>query len=946
MRHRFRTGTLVLVFSLLLGAHASFAQIAASQLTGTVKDSQGGSLPGVTVTAVSPSLIGTQSSVSESSGVYRFPSLPPGAYTLKFELQGFQTALRPNIVLTLGQTISIDMQLQLSSVRETITVTAVSPVVDVQSTALGSNLNETALQSVPSSTNVAGSLAQAAGIRMLGFDVGGGHKSQSTGTEAYGVRSQGRLSTEGIDTTDGGGQGSYEDFFAQQEVTVTAAGSDVSMNTPGLSYASTVKSGGNQFKGLYNFTYEPSTFVGDNVDATTSARGYTGQPNLLFWEAHLDFGGPVLKDRLWFYAAYNHFKIDKQISGIPRSLATDIGLFDAATGKATYKASHNDTFIGYYQWHLKNKPLRGISATVPVASALGQYSPIWLYNAQYQRVWSNRLFTTVMVGNWGYDWPEKPVTDFHTAPPRQDLGTGAFSGAGWSGGGTGGPFEFFRSKPQVFANATYYLPSKFGEHDFKFGYEWLDDDAQQADNGASGPILYRDLNSKPSEVRLTDVGTVSTFPAEWAGNDNHNRQIAAYLQDRFKVSSHVTLTLGVRFDHQRPYYTASSRQPVLTEVFSPLTVPARTLLTSDKFVPRLGVSWDPRGDGKSIVKAFYGRYYSMYYSSLAGLNPGGTNFRDYTFLNKSGNGLYHGVQDLGPLTGSGGGTSTTLDPGLKTPHTDEADLSYQVQVWGESSLRFAYVRKMSRDPFATINVARLGQFTSPFTTTVNLQDFDSGITGVRTFQLYDIPAALKGVVTNQVTNIPDGAYNYDTVEAAFHKRFGGGLFVDTSVDYQFRNELRTPVGLSTNPLNSDPVAVDFFLNPYPAVSNRQTSRTWQARMSGRYEFRYQIGVGANLQVLSGWPYTRVITVSLPNAGALPFFADNLTQYSDAVPQLSFRIDKALTIGPMKFTVMADVFNALNVNVATNFNLSNGSRYNQINAALDPRTLQVGLRFQF
>ena len=109
---------------------------------------------------------------------------------------------------------------------------------------------------------------------------------------------------------------------------------------------------------------------------------------------------------------------------------------------------------------------------------------------------------------------------------------------------------------------------------------------------------------------------------------------------------------------------------------------------------------------------------------------------------------------------------------------------------------------------------------------------------------------------------------------------------------------------------------------------------------------FTASVGGPVQVLSGWPYARVITVSLPNAGALPFFSDNLTQYSDVVPQLSFRIDKALTIGSMKFTVMADVFNALNVNVATNFNLSNGTRYNQINAALDPRTLQVGLRFQF
>ena len=652
---------LATVVSVALCAAPARAQLGVSRLNGTVRDEQGAVLPGVTVTATSPALIGSQTSVTEVSGEYRFPSLPPGAYSLKFELTGFQTVTRPNIVLALGQTLAVDVQLPISTLQESVTVTADSPIVDTQSTAFGTTQNEAALQLVPSSTNVAGTLAQSPGIRMLGFDVGGGHKSQSTGTEAYGVRSQGRLFTEGIDTTDGGGQGSYEDYFASQEVAVTSAGGDVSMNTPGLAYASTIKSGGNQFKGLYNITYQPSSFVGDNIDDETAARGFTGQPNLLFWEAHADLGGPILHDRLWFYAAYNHFKIDKQISGIPRDIATDVGIFDAASTKITYKPSHSDTITGYYQWHLKDKPLRGISATVPRESALGQHSPIWLYNAQYQKVWTNRLFTTLMVGNWGYDWPQAPVTDYRTSPPRRDLATGVYSGAGWSGGGTGGPFEFFRGKPQVFANGTYFLPDTFGEHDFKFGVEWLDDKAQQADNGASGPILYVDLNGQPSQIRLTDVGEPSGFPDRWAGNDNHNRQVAAYLQDRWKIGARVSATLGVRFDRQQPYYTDTVRLPVLTDVFEAQTVPGRTLLTSNKVVPRLGLAWDPRGDGRASVKAFYGRYYFMFYSNLAALNPGGTNYRDYVFLDTRGDGLYHGT--AGPRRAGGVGRRHLDDVG-------------------------------------------------------------------------------------------------------------------------------------------------------------------------------------------------------------------------------------------------------------------------------------------
>ena len=152
--------------------------------------------------------------------------------------------------------------------------------------------------------------------------------------------------------------------------------------------------------------------------------------------------------------------------------------------------------------------------------------------------------------------------------------------------------------------------------------------------------------------------------------------------------------------------------------------------------------------------------------------------------------------------------------------------------------------------------------------------------------------------------------------------------------------------MTTSPLNSDPIQLGYFLNPYPAVSNRQQTRTWQARLSGRYEFPYTIGVAANFGILSGWPYARVVTVSLPNAGAQSFFADDLSSYSETVPQLSFRVDKSFNLRGSTVMVMADLYNALNVNPVTNFTVSNGARYNQINAALDPRTFQVGLRFQF
>src|SRR5690348_8141378 len=171
----------------LLASAPGWAQNVNSRLTGTAKDAQGAVLPGVTVTATSPALIGSQVTVTQANGTYLFPSLPSGTYTLKFELQGFQPFARQNIVLALGQTLTVDGTLQVASLKENVTVTAESPVVDTQSTAVGNTMDTAKLIGVPSSSDLWGALAQAPGVRMTGFDVGGSHKSQQSGYSAFGI---------------------------------------------------------------------------------------------------------------------------------------------------------------------------------------------------------------------------------------------------------------------------------------------------------------------------------------------------------------------------------------------------------------------------------------------------------------------------------------------------------------------------------------------------------------------------------------------------------------------------------------------------------------------------------------------------------------------------------------------------------------------------------------
>jgi hypothetical protein len=936
----------------LLAAPAS-AQIGQGRLTGVITDAQGAVLPGVTVTATSPALIGVRTTVTEADGRYRFPALASGLYKLRFELPGFSTVERDNIQVVLGQTITVDSQLKIASLAETVTVTGESPVVDVTTTKVGTSLKGDELTAIPNSTDVWGALSEAPGVRMQGFDVGGSHKSQQSGYEVFGVQNQARVVTEGIDHTEGvGGTGFYEDYYANEEYSISALGSDVEMNSGGAAIVATSKSGGNEFSGMYQITYQPGAWVGDNNNDALRARGFTGNPNLLFWEGHADLGGRIVRDKVWFFGAYNHFKIDKVVSGVPQEIATDIGIFDNYTGKGTWKAGTNNTLIGYFQQGRKQKPQRGLSALRPPESIQAQDSTSRMYKGEFQRVMSNRGFLDVTAANFTLNWPMVPAVDPVASPPRLFRDTGAVAGAGWNSFTTG------RRKPQLKASYTYFLP-RAGSHDFKFGFESINDWYRFGINGSNGPIRYSHprAGAPADRIRFADTGVNADFEGTWRSSPNTDQHLAFYIQDRWTAGNRLSITAGVRVDSQKVGYEDSTRVPEVADALpgggrifpQQSTVPAATLLTNTDIAPRLGFSYDVTGKGRTVLKGFYGRYYNNMADGFSSANPGGTNYAEYNFNDQNLNGRYDGPAELGAERLRIGGASTTVNEDLDTPYTDEISASFEHQFWGESSTRFTYVRKMQRKfvPFyyTPYVPAWYGRLTVP--TRVVVDD------GGEAFTLNDIPASLAGSSAALFDNIPDSNFDYDTIEVAFNKRFGSQFFMQSSFDYQWRDELRSADidnWGTTSPLSTDPIGVNYFLDPNPAVSNRQETTMYHLTAMGRYVFKHDVGVALNYRFQSGFPYSRIIpdatTTPVLNATPAPFFVENLSENrSDSVHLLNFRIDKAFTVGRIKLTGMFDVYNLLNTNPVTNFNLYNGG-FGDIIAVLDPRVAQVGFRLEF
>ena len=933
-------------------------------IEGTVADGQGLAVPGATVTLAGEALIAPQLAVTLVDGSYRFRALGRGSYDVTFELPGFQTLVREGVVVEGSRAIRIDAVLELAAVAETVTVTGAAPVVDIRTTALVNDFGTAELQEVPSATDVWAVLGQTAGVRMRGFDVGGSHKSQQTGYESFGVRGQNRILADGVDTTEGEtGTGFYFDYYSIEEFTTTAAGADVEMTAPGSLVMMTMKGGGNDFSGLFHGDYEHANFVGDNTDADLEARGYTGNPNLLFFETHADIGGPIVRDRAWFYAFYNHFRIDKAVSGVDRAVATDLGDFDGFGGKVTVRLTDRDRFIGYTQWGLKEKPKRGLSTDVGPDSVLAQASWSWAHKAEWQRVWDDRTFMTAAYKHFGFSWPMVPQVDPGQQAPRLDTATGRLSGAGWFPGVNGAPpFTFVRWKPQATATLNHYVPDFGGSHDLKVGYEFQIDSSRFGANANSGHIRYLDdsANGRPSSV---DRVMLFSVPAEGEiASDNRNRHHAAYIQDTWRPTGRLSLNLGVRYEQQRTYFLDAVSDPYLVDFFPAGTTAGRTNVVWNTWAPRLGLTFALAP--QTVLKGHYGRYYLNLADAHEDANPASIAWIRHGFLDPNANGVYDGPAELGARLAEQGATGaavsgegTPVDPDLAPEYVDEISVSLEHEVAADTSLRVSYVRKDLSGDSGIWNARQQAALLAGRGISCAADpgwDCPLNVLTGAPLTVQRVPDDVAGLIDNRIAAFPGMEAAYDTLQLAVNRRFTSGFLLQASFDYQWRDEFRAAEGESRSPLFADPLVVGsgghgrIWQNHGLDVDARQATTNWGARLLARYTLPYDVGVSANVRHQSGWPYALIQRVDIPGTGTnQPIFLTDLSENrSENVTMVDLRLDKAFNVGASgRVTLMLDLYNLFNSNAVTNFSLRTGDNERVI-AALDPLAMKLGVRYQF
>lgn len=620
----------ILIVSLLLLAAA--LPVAAQSLTGTVagvvKDEQGGVLPGVTITLAGKT--GTRSAVTDSDGAYRFVGVDPGTYSVSAELSGFRPKRQDNVDVRIGGVATIPLTLGVGGVTEMVDVIAESPVVDVASSSTDNSLPQEMLFNLPIRPDNA-----ATGL--LNYLPGVNSGSAFGGNEDYGNA----LLVDGVDTRDpaAGSAWTFFNFNLVEEVQVGGIGAPAEFGSYTGAVVNTVtKSGGNRYSGLFDFYYTQDDFFGDNVkpeyidqnptlvdpNVTTKKLDITGQ-----------LGGPLIKDKLFFFVAAQRFEVNDNPSGALEKVEEISPRFNA---KLTWQPNPNDNLSLSFQWDNYNVVGRCDFAAANCSQDLtvNQDSPEAIWGLQWRHLFGSKTFLEVKyTGWWGY-YDLNPVNN---VPLSVDGSTGGYSG----GAGSFGWYD--RGRNQVNASISHFADA-FGKHDLKFGVE-IERSSAHSRGGYIGGLYYYDY---------TDYYPKGQYLAyDYAFDlEGKNRRESLYVQDSWQPTERLTINAGLRVDFAR------GTSPALD----------KTLYDNTNWAPRLGFAFDLTGDGKTVLKGHYGQYYDgIYYGTYREALPGRTDFIEYSY------------DPAGPKCGPAGNcfeeSDRTLslmykiDPEMKHPRVDE-----------------------------------------------------------------------------------------------------------------------------------------------------------------------------------------------------------------------------------------------------------------------------------
>jgi len=798
----FRVSALLLVTLALYPATA----LAQAAIAGIVRDTSGAVLPGVTVEASSPALIEkTRAAVSDASGQYRIIDLRPGTYTVTFTLTGFNTVRREGIELTGSFNATVNVDLRVGSLAETITVTAESPVVDVKSSQSQARISDEVIAAIPSGRQYFSLTQLVPGITTQGLDVGG-----SAGPAFSEFRSRGGSGDEGMLAVNGfptGYQGfavSYyvADLGAAEEVTFDLSGGMGTARTAGPMMNVVPRSGGNMFKGSFFANGANSSMVGSNFTQELQNAGLHA-PNTLtkIWDVNANEGGPLKQDRAWFFVSVRDQGNRKTVAGMWANLnagdptkwtyapdltrqATDTGRWSNAAGHLTYQATAKDRFSVYWDEQKVCRECLGGegSATsspeaLPTNEGFPQRHVDSTWTAPFSRQWLAEAGVSFNNVQWGGS-PKEPQDTSNLIPVTEQ--GGIIPGMTYRSTNWTRPF----GDTWTWRASLQYVS---GSHNAKFGYEGNRDWNRTQNFTNYNQLAYRFNNGVPNQLTMTLAWPVAATTVE--------NNYSLHAQDQW-TRGQLTLQGGLRFEHITSGFPAQALAP---SRFLPqaLTFPAQdSPVDLNDLAPRMGVAYDVFGNGKTAIRGSVGRYPA----EPAGAGYYGNNFNPIllvqTTTNRAwsdGNGnlvpdcdlLNPGVnRECGAWSNQNFGKqvfNTKYDPAIMTGwnkriQTWDFNVGVQQQLAPRVGIEISYLRRIFGNFRVVDNLAVGPQDFDPFTVTVPT---DSRLpSSGQQLTFVDVNPAKFGQQNYYVTsaeNYGKQTRHYNGISLSVNARFANGI---------------------------------------------------------------------------------------------------------------------------------------------------------------------------
>ena len=771
----------------LLIPTSAFAQ---ASLTGTVRDASGGVLPGVTVEASSPALIEKiRSTVTDDTGQYRIIDLRPGTYTLVFTLPGFSTVRREGIELTGSTTLTFPIELRVGGLEETITVTGETPVVDVQNARREIVLSNDVVQTIPA-TRAAGALLNAT----PGINVGDAAQALSPTMTSFNARSstinagsvagEGRYMVNGFPVTAArsGGFSSYVyDTVNADEISISAGGGLGESDIGGPVMNIIPRSGGNTFSGTAFLNTAGDWSRGENLDDEIRAlnpnlRETPGIISSYDWSG--SFGGPILRDRLWFFGSYRDLSTQTALEGIQANAnagdptrwdwvgspieARQVADRTMIIGRLTGQFGKNRIrFNSEYQHRCEGTPLQvgtsgchnrgddwiglgnntGSPQMSPEATSTagrGYFDvPFYINQGTWTMPVNNRLLLEAGYNAFRYepifghpapDAPNGviPVTEQSNAiNPNTGMPYAPVANYRYRAVESWGPAK--GSTDDILGSASYVT----GAHSAKIGYQFRRLDLLDKDVANDTQLGYRFNRGIPNAVSyyLPDFGrrTITT---------THG----FFIQDSWTLQR-LTLQGALRYDRASSYAPPELNGTPNTSFLNPNPITIERTPGVDAYndiTPRVGLAYDVFGNGRTAVKFNWGRYlaYAANDNPYTATNPGATVVRnvqnrgwtdndgdlvvDCDLLNPDANGecvaATGNARSFGQL-----GAATAVDPGVLSgwgvrPHDNQYTGTIQQEIFPRASVEFSYTHRTFHGFFITDDLTRQGDLNQYYET--------------------------------------------------------------------------------------------------------------------------------------------------------------------------------------------------------------------------------------